>query len=120
MTRMPLLLPPLCGEVRLDHQGTRRVCVLDLDHPDEHEDVRGDRWEPPSLTLERLNRTWGATHRIAWTGSLWMATHRDPRAHWRTQIEHTPDQLEERLRRYSGHPPIPPSRPSRERPPGPE
>lgn len=91
-------LMPLCGEVRLDRQGRRRVCLLDLGHPGRHEDARGERWEPPGPVLERLRSTWGRTHHIAWTGTLWMATHRDRSVPWRTEIEPTPEQLEERLR----------------------
>ncbi|MFL1377397.1 MULTISPECIES: hypothetical protein [unclassified Nocardiopsis] len=95
------LFTPLCGESRLDRSGIRRSCLLDRGHDGEHEDARGDRWEPPGLVLERLRATWGRTHRIAWTGALWMATHRDPSVPWRTEIEPTPEQLEERLRTRS-------------------
>ncbi len=92
---------PLCGEAHLDHSCMRRTCLLEAGHSGPHEDSKGQTWEPPELTLERLRSTWGSTHRIAWTGSLWMATHRDPNAPWRTEVEPTPEQLEERLRAHS-------------------
>lgn len=88
----------LCFSECRDAGGRPRVCVLDRDHPDDHEDARGDHWERPELTLERLRAAWGATHRIAWTGALWVAVHRDPAAPWRSEVEPTPEQLEERLR----------------------
>lgn len=87
----------LCYSECRDSGGRPRVCVLERDHTGAHEDARGDRWERPETVLERLRETWGATHRIAWTGALWIAVHRDPTAPWRTEIEPTPEQLEERL-----------------------
>ncbi|CAL9478233.1 hypothetical protein SUDANB121_02996 [Nocardiopsis dassonvillei] len=92
---------PLCGESHLDQACARRECLLEEGHTGPHEDVKGRTWEPPERTLERLRSAWGRTHRIAWTGSLWMATHRDPDAPWRTEVEPTPEQLEERLRAHS-------------------
>ncbi|WP_262391655.1 hypothetical protein [Nocardiopsis sp. CNR-923] len=41
-----------------------------------------------------------------WTDSLWTATARSRAVKWRTEIEPTPEQLEERLRRHA-HPPAP-------------
>lgn len=101
------LLQPRCGDTCLSPAGRLRTCELDADHDGPHEDVRGDRWESPGLVLERLRERWGHTHRIVWTGRLWMATAHHRNASWRTEIEPTPEQLEERLRTRSTCPPIP-------------
>ncbi|MDE3723045.1 hypothetical protein PWG71_16770 [Nocardiopsis sp. N85] len=106
-----MLIPPLCNESRLDHQARLSTCHLETGHPGPHEDARGETWEPPGVVLERLRKTWGRTHRIAWTGSLWMATAYDRTSHWRTEIEPTPDQLEERLRTRAKAAPSPIPRP---------
>ncbi|CAL9435681.1 hypothetical protein SUDANB121_02156 [Nocardiopsis dassonvillei] len=99
---------PLCAQVALNRGGSRRTCVLDTGHPGDHEDLTGWRWEPPARALERLRTAWGGTHRIAWTGSLWVAVHRDPAAPWRTHVEPTPDQLEERLNQHTAPTPTEP------------
>ncbi|MFL1441803.1 hypothetical protein [Nocardiopsis protaetiae] len=87
-----------CGETRLARTGASRTCVLDTGHDGHHQDSRGDVWPDPAAVLAGLQDTYGDTHRISWTGRLWVAVHRDPRAEWRTEIEPTPEQLEERLR----------------------
>jgi hypothetical protein len=100
------MMSSYCAETRLDESGYRRVCVLDTGHEGEHMDARGVRWEPPGATLQRLRARWGHTHRIVWTGALWMATAHNRTAQWRTEIEPTPQQLEERLQ-HRAHPPAP-------------
>lgn len=95
------MIPNPCGETALNSGGSRRTCVLDSDHPGDHEASDGWTWQPPETVLARLRAVWGATHRIAWTGSLWVAVHRDPAASWRTHVEPTPAQLEDRLRRHT-------------------
>ncbi|MFL1376055.1 MULTISPECIES: hypothetical protein [unclassified Nocardiopsis] len=95
------MIPPLCGQAALNRNGSRRTCVLDADHPGDHEDPTGWTWQPPETVLAHLRDTWGTTHRIAWTGALWVAVHRDPAAPWRTHVEPTPDQLEDRLRQHA-------------------
>ncbi|MFD6953415.1 MULTISPECIES: hypothetical protein [unclassified Nocardiopsis] len=107
--------PPVCGETSLDRDTRHLVCVLDTGHDGDHQDARGTRWEPPRTTLVRLRRRWGRTHRVAWTGSYWVATARDRRVRWRSHIEPTPDQLEADLRRHTGHPPVPAPRGHRDR-----
>ncbi|MEU0490521.1 hypothetical protein ABZ249_14935 [Nocardiopsis sp. NPDC006139] len=94
------MIPRPCGETSLNSGGFRRTCVLDSDHAGDHEDLDGRTWQPPGTVLARLRAAWGDTHRIAWTGSLWVAVHRDPAASWRTHVEPTPAQLEDRLRRH--------------------
>lgn len=106
------MTPPPCGETALDRSGSPRTCVLDSAHEGDHFDGRGRSWEPPGVTLARLRRSWGRTHRIVWTGSLWMATAHARTCRWRTVIEPTPAQLEEGLRRHASPPPPPPRRPS--------
>lgn len=91
-------MPPLCSESGLDESGCRRTCVLERGHEGNHQDLKGECWEPPGLTLARLNQTWGRTHQIAWTGSFWVATAHSRTSPWRTEVEPTPAQLEERLR----------------------
>lgn len=109
---MPLPAP-LCGDTCLNAEGRVRACALDSGHDGPHEDIRSDQWESPGVVLERLRRRWGHTHRIAWTGRLWMATAHDRNVSWRTEIEHTPEQLEERLRARGVTPTVPEQRRSR-------
>lgn len=103
------MFPPPCTEARINSHGSTRTCCLDTGHDGDHMDAAGNTWEPPGQTLLRLTARWGRTHRIAWTGKLWLATHRDRRSHWRTEIEPTPELLEASLRKHHGHPPGPPS-----------
>lgn len=103
-------MPPLCSETALDRDGCHRVCVQDVGHDGGHQDVKGYQWEPPGVALDRLRARWGSTHRIAWTGSLWLATAHDRRARWRSHVEPTPDQLEASLRRHAGQPQVPAQR----------
>ncbi|QVJ03516.1 hypothetical protein KGD82_27735 (plasmid) [Nocardiopsis eucommiae] len=63
-----------------------------------------DTWEDPAVVLPRLSARWGHTHHISWTGRLWLATDRRPSSHWRTEVEPTPEQLEESLQRHHGAP----------------
>ncbi|MDT0331759.1 hypothetical protein [Nocardiopsis lambiniae] len=98
------MIPPPCGHTALDRGGLRRTCVLDTDHDGDHQDVKGRTWRPPETVLDGLRSRWGTTHRIAWTGSMWLATHRDPTAPWRTHVEPTPEQLEERLHQHADRP----------------
>lgn len=99
---------PLCTETRRTEHGYTRGCVLEVGHDDDHMDDRGQTWQPPGATLQELAARWGRTHRFAWTGVYWIATHRQRRTHWRSEIEYTPAQLEERLRAHHGPPPGPP------------
>lgn len=92
------MMPASCNESSLDQHGRPRQCLLATGHDGSHQSDAGDQWESPGVVLERLRAKWGCTHRIAWTGTLWMATARDRRCHWRTEIEPTPGQLEARLR----------------------
>ncbi|OLT27719.1 hypothetical protein BJF83_17745 [Nocardiopsis sp. CNR-923] len=80
--------------------------MLGADHDGDHEDARGERWEPPATTLARLRERWEHAYRIVWTGSLWMATAYSPYVAWRTEVEPTPEQLEARLYR-NAHPRAP-------------
>ncbi|MBB6121912.1 hypothetical protein [Nocardiopsis algeriensis] len=98
---------PTCREEARTPQGRPCVCWLDRGHDGDHEDAAGYRWEPPGVALRRLRDTWGGTHRIAWTGTLWIATARSQAAPWRTEIEPTPAQLEDRLRHRGSPPTIP-------------
>lgn len=91
-------MPASCDESSLDQQGRLRQCLLNSGHDGSHRSDAGENWEAPGVVLERLRVKWGRTHRIAWTGTLWMATAYDRRSHWRTEIEPTPEQLEARLR----------------------
>lgn len=104
------LRTPLCGQSRLDASGFLRTCQRDPGHTGHHEDARGDRWEPPGLILDRLRRRWGRSHRIVWTGRFWVATAYDRCAPWRTEIEYSPEVLEERLRNRGATPAIPSQR----------
>jgi hypothetical protein len=72
-------------------------------------DWHGNTWEDPSVVLPRLQARWGLTHHIAWTGRLWLATDRRPGSHWATEIEPTPELLEQRLQEHHGPPPGPPA-----------
>ncbi|MES0908533.1 hypothetical protein [Nocardiopsis tropica] len=103
-------MPPLCVEARLDACGRRRACVLDRGHDGDHQDLKGESWEPPGVTLARLKKVWGHTHRIVWTGTLWVATAHSRAVPWRTEVEPTPAQLEERLRRRHGQRDVPEQR----------
>ena len=97
-----------CGEVRLDASGWTRTCALTEGHAGPHIDATGQDWEPPAVTLERLRDRWGATHRIAWTGRLWMATAHHADVPWRTEVEPTPAQLEAKLKARRAYPaPLP-------------
>lgn len=87
-----------CGEARLDEHGWVRTCARPPGHDGLHIDARGQDWEPPTVTLERLQNRWGRTHRVVWTGRLWMATAHRHDVPWRTEVEPTPEQLEQRLR----------------------
>lgn len=107
------LLAPRCGDTCLNTEGRIRACALDSGHDGPHEDIHSDQWEPQGVVLERLRKRWGHTHRIAWTGRLWMATAHDRNVSWRTEIEHTPEQLEERLRTRGAYPPVPTPRSQR-------
>ncbi|WP_435107365.1 hypothetical protein [Nocardiopsis synnemataformans] len=95
------MMPPHCTEKALDRNGHRRYCVLEAGHEGDHMDRYGRTWEPPGVTLARLQRRWGHTHRVAWTGETWLATAHDPSAPWRSETERTPEQLEESLQRHN-------------------
>lgn len=99
------MMPPHCTETSLDHDGRLRSCSLSAGHEGDHMGWDCQTWEPPGAVLQRLQRTWGTTHRIAWTGSMWLATARDRRARWRSHVEPTPQQLEASLHRHTAHPP---------------
>jgi hypothetical protein len=101
------MMPPHCTETSLDRNGVPRCCVIEAGHEGDHMDHQARTWEPPGTVLARLRETWGRTHRIIWTGRMWIATaHRDD-VHWRTEVEPTPAQLEESLQKHSR----PPDRP---------
>lgn len=93
-----------CGAERLNRNSARRTCRLEPGHPGNHQDRDGATWSDPGTTLTRLQDTYGSTHRIAYTGALWVAVHRDPNAPWRTEIEPTAEQLEKRLRTRQSEP----------------
>lgn len=95
---------PVCTETHLNACGSTRRCCLLTGHGGDHMEAGGDTWEPPSVVLARLYERWGRTHRFAWTGRFWMATHHNPRSHWRSEIEPTPELLEASLRRHHGEP----------------
>ncbi|WP_017603467.1 hypothetical protein [Nocardiopsis alkaliphila] len=101
-----------CPAHGLTHKGERWYCIHPADHPGAHMDDHGHPRHLPGQVLQDLTQRWGRTHKFAFTGKLWIATHRDPRTHWRTQIEPCPDLLEQRLRAQHGPPPgpIPPPR----------
>ncbi|MFY7069564.1 hypothetical protein ACOQFV_27215 [Nocardiopsis changdeensis] len=92
----------ICGAERLTPSSTLRRCVLDPHHAGHHQDEGGETWVPPEVVLKRLRAAYGQTHRIAWTGRMWIATNRDPDAPWRSEVEPTPEQLETRLRDRQG------------------
>ena len=98
-----------CLEAHLTSAGRTRRCVRARTHEGVHMDEYGDTWAPPAQVLAELTARWGRTHKIAWTGRFWLATHHHPRAPWRSQIEPTPEQLESRLRAHYGMPPGPPA-----------
>ncbi|MFJ9554422.1 hypothetical protein ACIRPH_11435 [Nocardiopsis sp. NPDC101807] len=75
--------------------------MIEVGHDGDHMDARGVCWEPPGATLARLNKELGSTHQIAWTGSLWLATARDPAAPHRSEVENTPEQLIAAIRRHN-------------------
>ena len=87
-----------CGNTSLDTSGGVRTCALAQGHTGPHVDTHGHDWEPPEVVLKRLQDRWGATHRIVWTGRMWVATAHRADVPWRTEIEPTPQQLEARLR----------------------
>ena len=101
------VVPPPCGESALDPGARRRVCVEEAGHGGAHVGGTGYPGGAPRAVLARLRQAWGHTHRIAWTGTYWVATAHDPRSRWRSHVEPTPAQLEADLRRHTGHPPIP-------------
>ncbi|WP_017599183.1 hypothetical protein [Nocardiopsis lucentensis] len=95
-------LPPMCPEIGRDHSGYVRRCVLDLDHDGDHQDARGDTWEPPEVALPRLRARWGHSHHIVYLPSgLWMATAYDPNAYWKTEVEPTVEQLDTMIGRHT-------------------
>lgn len=98
------MFPPPCNETHLNMHSFLRACCLDAGHDGDHMETTGQTWEPPGVVLQRLSDRWGRTHRIAWTGRYWMATDRNPRSHWRSEVEPTPEQLEMALRRHHGSP----------------
>ena len=106
------MMGPFCHQTRRTEHGYTRGCVLTVGHDGDHRDDRGDVWPPPGVTLQELAARWGHTHRFAWTGAYWVATHRQRHTHHRTEIEFTPDQLEARLRAHHG-PPSGPDTPHR-------
>ena len=98
--------PELCSDKRLTEGGRRRRCVIGVGHDGDQMDADGECWEPPGLTLARLQKTWGAAYWIRWTGTLWLATARDPGAPHRTEIENTPEQLVRAIRLHNAPRPI--------------
>lgn len=98
------MMPPHCSEMSLDSNGVPHACVMEAGHEDNHMDRTGRIWEPPGTVLARLQETWGRTHRVIWTGRMWMATAHRADVDWRTETEPTPDQLEESLLRHGYQP----------------
>ena len=98
------MMPPHCAETSLDRNGIPRCCVIEVGHEGDHMDHQGRTWEPPGIVLVRLRETWGSTHRIIWTGRMWIATAHQTDVHWRTEIEPTPGQLETSLHEHSRPP----------------
>lgn len=99
------MMPPHCAETALDAHMHTRYCSLEVSHGGDHMDWHGNTWQDPADVLPRLQARWGRTHHIAWTGRLWLATDRRPRSHWATEVEPTPDLLEQRLEAHHGPPP---------------
>ncbi|MEU3307796.1 hypothetical protein [Nocardiopsis sp. NPDC006832] len=97
----------LCRAQGDSGRGERWYCIGRADHPGPHTDDHGRARHLPSEALQELVHRWGRTHRVAYTGTLWVAVHRDPHTHWRTEIEPTPELLEVRLREHHGPPPGP-------------
>ncbi|GAB3717623.1 hypothetical protein [Nocardiopsis oceani] len=89
-----------------DHH-QRWHCIRQADHLGDHMDDHGRSHRRPGDVLRELAGRWGRTHRFAYTGTLWVATHRSARTHWRTEIEPTSELLEARLRAHHGPPPGP-------------
>lgn len=104
-------MPPHCTETSLDEHGIPRSCSLSAGHDGDHMSWTADTWQDPTEVLPRLTSRWGRTHRVSWTGRLWLATDRNPQSHWRTEVEPTPGQLEASLRRHHGDPSGPPQTP---------
>ena len=97
----------LCDANGLTEHGRAWFCIHPADHTGSHVDDHGHPRHLPGEVLHDLKARWGRTHTFAFTGTLWMATHRDPRTHWRTEIEPSPELLEQRLRAQHGPPPGP-------------
>ncbi|MEE2050290.1 hypothetical protein [Nocardiopsis tropica] len=97
-------MPPHCTETSLDRNGIPRACVMEAGHEGDHMDHQARTWEPPGTVLARLRETWGRTHRVVWTGRMWMATAHRRDVDWRTETEPTVEQLEESLRRHGYQP----------------
>ncbi|MBR8745515.1 hypothetical protein DSY14_28175, partial [Nocardiopsis sp. MG754419] len=66
----------VCPEAGVDALGRARWCILAGGHEGDHRDDHGRVWPPAGVVLQGLIARWGRTHRIAWTGRLWMATDR--------------------------------------------
>lgn len=98
-------MPPHCAETALTESGVPRACVMEANHDGDHLDWQGRTWESPGQVLDRLRAQWGATHRVVYLGRMWMATAHRRNVEWRTEIEPTPEQLEQRLRDHHGPPP---------------
>lgn len=103
------MMPPHCTETALDEHSRGRSCSLEAGHDGDHMDWHGQTWEDPRTVLTRLHARWGRTHRIVCTGRLWLATDRNPRSHWRTEVEPTAELLEVRLEEHHGAPSGPPA-----------
>lgn len=89
-----------CGDEARDTSGWARVCFLADGHHGPHTDRHGYHWQDARVVLERLQQRWESTHRVSYTGHMWMATAHDPNATWRTHVEPTPEQLEASLQRH--------------------
>lgn len=109
------MMPPHCTETSLDEHGIPGACVIEAGHEGDHMDCHGRTWEPPGEVLDQLRALWGRTHRVVWTGRMWMATAHDPQAHHRTEIEPTPGQLVGSLRKHHGPPSGPAGNPQKEK-----
>ena len=97
----------LCDAEGSTDRGKRWYCIRRADHCGPHTDEYGQARHLPGEVLQELLQRWGRTHRIAYTGTLWVAVHRNPHTHWRTEIEPTPELLQARLRQHHGPPPGP-------------
>lgn len=90
-------IPPMCTATALDRSGRPRRCIEDQGHGGDHVDVRGFHWEPLEDALRRLQARWGRTHRVVCTGRMWIATaHQDDASHL-SEIQPTPEQLDQIL-----------------------